>query len=69
MKTASLRAKCAVISTVKVFKMQDKGPQILRIASELMLRLRAPAHACQSAANFCGQPVNMLRIQGRVQKV
>jgi hypothetical protein len=69
METTGLRAKCAAISTVKAFKMQNESAQILRIAGELVLRLRAPAHAGHSAANFRGQPVDMLRIQGRVQKV
>jgi hypothetical protein len=69
METASLRAKGAAISTVKAFKMQNKSARILRIAGELVLRLCAPAHVCHGAANFRGQPVDMLRIQGRVQKV
>jgi len=69
METTSLRAKCPAISTLKAFKMQNKSAQILRIAGELVLRLRAPAHACHGAANFRGQPLDMLRIQGRVQKV
>jgi hypothetical protein len=46
MQATSLRAKCAAITAVKVFKMQNKGPRILRVASELVLRLRAPAHVC-----------------------
>src|SRR5438132_1567167 len=39
MQAASLRAKLTAITAAEVFEMQDKGPQILRIAGELVLRL------------------------------
>jgi len=57
------------VTAAEVFEMQNKDPQILRIASKLVLRLCAPAHVRYGVTNFCGQPVDMLRIQRRVQKM
>jgi hypothetical protein len=39
MQAASLRANFTAIAAAEVFEMQDKDPQILRIACELVLRL------------------------------
>jgi len=39
MQAASLRAKLSAIAAAEMFEMQDKDPQILRIAGELVLRL------------------------------
>ena len=49
--------------------MQNKDSRILRIASKLVFRLCAPAHVRYGVTNFCGQPVDVLRIQSRVQKM
>jgi len=57
------------VTAAEVFEMQNKDSQILRIASELVFRLCAPAHVRYGVTNFCGQPVNVLRIQRRVQKM
>jgi hypothetical protein len=69
MQAASPRATGMPISAAEVFKMQNKNPQILRIARKLVLRLWAPAHVRHGVTNFCGQPVDVLRIQSRVQKM
>jgi hypothetical protein len=39
MQAARLRAKRTAITAAEMFEMQDKKPQILRIAGELMLGL------------------------------
>ena len=57
------------VTAAEVFEMQDKDPQILRIASKLVSRLCTPAHVRYGVTNFCGQPVDVLRIQSRVQKM
>jgi hypothetical protein len=57
------------VTAAQVFKMQNKDPQILRIASKLVFRLCAPAHVRYGVTNFCGQPVDMLRIQSGIQKM
>jgi len=56
------------VTTAEVFEMQNKDPQILRIPSKLVFRLCAPAHVRYGVTNFCGQAVDMLEIQSRVQK-
>jgi hypothetical protein len=57
------------VTAAEVFEMQNKDSQILRIASKLVFRLCAPAHVRYGATNFCGQPIDVLRIQSRVQKM
>src|SRR5262245_56169870 len=69
MQAASLSATRTAFTAAEVFEMQNKDSQILGIASELVLRLSAPAHAHYGITNFCGQPVDVLRIQSRVQKM
>ena len=69
MQAASLRATRTAFTAAEVFEMQNKDSQILRIASELVLRLSAPARVRYGVTNFCGQPVDVLRIQSRVQKM
>ena len=69
MSAASLSAKRPAITAAEMFEMQNKDLQILRIARKLVFRLCAPAHVRYGVTNFCGQPVDVLRIQGRVQKV
>ena len=54
------------VTAAEVFEMQNKDSQILRIASKLVFRLGAPAHVRYGVTNFCGQPVDVLRIQSRV---
>jgi hypothetical protein len=39
MPATSLCAKVIAVTAAEVFEMQDKDPQILRIAGELVLRL------------------------------
>ena len=56
-------------TAAEVFEVQNKDPQILRIASKLVFRLCAPAHVRYGVTNFCRQAVDMLRIQGRVQQM
>ena len=57
------------VTAAEVFEMQNKNSQILRIASKLVFRLSAPAHVRYGVTNFCGQPVDVLRIQSRIQKM
>jgi hypothetical protein len=56
------------VTAAEVLEMQSEDPQILRIASKLVFRLCAPAHVRYGVTNLCGQPVDVLRIQSRVQK-
>jgi hypothetical protein len=57
------------VTATEVFEMQNKNSQILRIASKLVFRLGAPAHVRYGVTNFCGQPVDVLRIQSGIQKM
>jgi hypothetical protein len=57
------------VTAAEVFEMQNKNSQILRIASKLVFRLGALAHVRYGVTNFCGQPVDVLRIQSRIQKM
>jgi hypothetical protein len=69
MQAARLRAKRTAITAAEMFEMQDKKPQILRIAGELVLGLCASAHMRHSAADLCRQAVDVLRIPSGVQEV
>jgi hypothetical protein len=57
------------VTAAEVFEMQNKDSQVLRIASKLVFRLCAPAHVRYGVTNFCGQPIDVLRIQSRVRKM
>jgi hypothetical protein len=57
------------VTAAEVFEMQNKNSQILRIASKLVFGLGAPAHVRYGVTNFYGQPVDVLRIQSRIQKM
>jgi len=43
--------------------------EVFEIASKLVFRLGAPAHVRYGVTNFYGQPVDVLRIQSRIQKM
>jgi len=69
MQAASPRASRTAVTTSEVLEMQNKDLRILRIGSKLVFRLCTPAHVRYGVTNFCGQPVDVLRIQSRVQKM
>ena len=69
MEAANLGATRTAITAAEVFEMQDKDPQTLRIAGELVARLGVFAHMRQSVTNLCGQVMDVLRIPSGVQEV
>ena len=69
MQAAGLSATRTAITTAEVFEMQDKDPQTLRIAGELVPRLWVFAYMRQSVTNLCGQAADVLRIPSGVQEV